>query len=343
MKYIIKDVQGNEHGPVDEETLAKWVDEDRVTAETPVRSQLLKGWKCAEDVPFLKERLAEQTERRKQVDSGVKKSLSAIKGVKGKLFTKKESGTAFVHQHIPKNAGALHRFYAFLYDLVIIALVGGLIGAGSLWYAYNYAGSHTDSSVAELAEKDMMLPKKAEKIMQAVGLNEKKAPKKTDEEKQAELDVKKNRPIYDNLNAQTAPYTKADAHGGYGRGSLWINKTDGSRYVCLGAQPGKARWINVSLISEFLTWFSIGMLLLIVLYYGISLGYFAQTFGMWFWGIFITKKDISEVYYFRAFLFTVFMLLFGILSPLFVYVFRRGLHDILTGVRIIGVAGTSRV
>ena len=29
MKYIIKDANNQEHGPIDAETLAKWVDEDR--------------------------------------------------------------------------------------------------------------------------------------------------------------------------------------------------------------------------------------------------------------------------------------------------------------------------
>jgi uncharacterized RDD family membrane protein YckC len=78
----------------------------------------------------------------------------------------------------------------------------------------------------------------------------------------------------------------------------------------------------------------------VLLYYGISLGLFAQTFGMWFWGMIIAKADLGEVLFFRAYFFTVLMLLFGVLSPFIVYFnpYRRSLHEILSGTMVIRTA-----
>jgi uncharacterized RDD family membrane protein YckC len=67
------------------------------------------------------------------------------------------------------------------------------------------------------------------------------------------------------------------------------------------------------------------------------LGYFSQTFGMWYWGIFITRTRIEEVYFLRAFIFAFIYPFCFIFSPLFVYIFHRGLHEILCGVKLIRV------
>lgn len=78
----------------------------------------------------------------------------------------------------------------------------------------------------------------------------------------------------------------------------------------------------------------------ILLYYGLSLGIFAQTFGMWFWGLMIAKTDLGEVLFGRAYFFTILMLLIGVLSPLVVYFnpYKRSLHEILSGTMIIRTA-----
>ena len=85
MQYIIKDLNNEEHGPIDAETLAKWVDEDRVLAETPVRSSLMANWKTADQIAFLAERLAEQENRRQKSATIVEKSGSILKDAKNRL------------------------------------------------------------------------------------------------------------------------------------------------------------------------------------------------------------------------------------------------------------------
>jgi len=83
----------------------------------------------------------------------------------------------------------------------------------------------------------------------------------------------------------------------------------------------------------------------VLLYYGIALGLFAQTFGMWFWGIMISRMDLGEVFLGRAYFFTVLMFLLGILSPLFVLFnpFRRTLPEMLSGTMIIRVAAKPKI
>ncbi len=77
-----------------------------------------------------------------------------------------------------------------------------------------------------------------------------------------------------------------------------------------------------------------------LLYYGLSIGIFAQTFGMWFWGLMLAKTDLGEVLFARAYFYAVLMLLVGVLSPLIVYFnpYKRSLHEILSGTMLIRTA-----
>ena len=89
-------------------------------------------------------------------------------------------------------------------------------------------------------------------------------------------------------------------------------------------------------VGFYLTIFVMG----VFLYYGISLGVVAQTYGMWFWGIIIVKGYDNECLPARAFLFTVAMFAIGIVTPLVVLLNPQGrsLHGYLTGTRLIRVA-----
>ncbi|MFA7230231.1 MAG: RDD family protein [Victivallaceae bacterium] len=362
MKYFIKDIEGKEHGPVDQETLAKWVDEDRVTADTPVRNQLIVDWKTAKDVPFLKERLSEQATRQEVVQNHVGRSVGVLKSLKNNVFQKEEARTTFMHQHEPQNASAPQRIYAFLFDLLLISvtLVPLIFGLG-LYVAYDGAGKTTDRSVSSVREADIKIVKKpiivesaTDEVVAAENVktgNAKKDVKDAKADKSGKdtkevlppAPVKERFKAADNMDAVTAPYTKADHAAGYGLGSVWYNNMHRETYLCLSGAVDNARWMSQAELARIFSWCAVILIFGIIIYYGCTLGYFAQTFGMWFWGIFITKSRIKEVYFFRAFAFTVLMLLVGIISPLFIYIFGRGLHDFLTGVRIIRVAGRTKV
>jgi len=81
-----------------------------------------------------------------------------------------------------------------------------------------------------------------------------------------------------------------------------------------------------------------------LLYYGLALAIYAQTVGMWFWGIMLAKRgespdDLAEAYFLRAYCFALAMILFGVLTPLTLILPRqRAIHDLLTGCVVVGIA-----
>ena len=81
-------------------------------------------------------------------------------------------------------------------------------------------------------------------------------------------------------------------------------------------------------------WFLFFMLV----YYSVSLGVFAQTVGMWFWGTMLTRTKGEEVYYVRALLYAIALPIFGILMIPMVLICKRSLADLICGVRQISVA-----
>jgi len=59
-KYILRTVDGDEHGPVDQETLVRWAEGGRITPYCEVRSTLLARWEKARSVSFLRDVIAAQ-------------------------------------------------------------------------------------------------------------------------------------------------------------------------------------------------------------------------------------------------------------------------------------------
>lgn len=239
MQYIILNDDGKEYGPIDQETLQKWVEHGRILPDTQVRNALIKKWNKAEDIDFLKLAFAVQTAK-KEEDAGFKDKvaelLSFLPWKKKNVEVQKK--TAFRHEYIHDPANVFQRVAAAVFDIVLMFICAVIVFfAGAL----------------------------------AVG---------------AGYDVNA---VFDRL---------------------------------------------------FIIFFA-GMLL----YYGISLGVYAQTVGMWFWGIMIVKKNNGEVFLGRAYLFSLLMIIFGVISPFIVYVnpSRRSLHDILSGTKLIKIAASPKV
>lgn len=375
MEYIIKDINGTEHGPVDMDTLKKWIDEDRVTKNTPVRQKIIALWKTAADFEGLRENLAAQEDRLEKKD-GVAKSIDAVSSLKSIFKHKPKEKTSFSHKHEPENAAVGSRVWAFVFDLLFLTIVLFLpIFAYCNHSAMKTATAETDSSITELPAECNLIPE-AERKKSVPATVENTTPPPVPASSQpppvptaatapaaggqaaptAATPAAEPKPKFDPLKklgqifalpkmpldylkAETAPCTVADEDGGYSRGSIWVNPHSAKTYVCLSAKSKDAKWIEVKKLRRIYTWGALFALPLVLIYFGATLGYYAQTFGMWFWGIFITRPNLSEVYFLRSFLFTVLMVVFGVISPLMVYIFGRGLHDLLAGVRVINVAG----
>ena len=374
MEFVIRDIEGNEHGPVDQETLIKWVEDDRVTAKTEVRNSLLGTWKRIDDLEFLREMLDEQKSRELAVEDNLSKAANAASKI-GSLFRKNkvDKKTAFACKYVPMVAPPGRRFYAWVFDLLPIALIALMLFSYSIGVAKRIAVRETGSE--ELRKEDILADTdpdwvKGEKNSSAEEqegqVKDKTSTDATavdtvadagagDEaavagEAEGEEDVEaliiaevERIPdiIPDNLTAVGPPSIYADNVNGYYIGSIWQNKSSGGkRYVCIGTDEGAAQWITVTWLRRTVTTVFSVLVVFALLYYGICLGFFAQTFGMWYWGIFIVKKDTSEVFFMRAMVWTVLMMTLGVISPLSVYLFRKAPHDLIAKVKIIQVAGT---
>ena len=70
-----------------------------------------------------------------------------------------------------------------------------------------------------------------------------------------------------------------------------------------------------------------------------SLGFGAQTFGQWFWGVMIVGMKGQPVLLFRAFVFGLSSALLGLLTPLVAYLLpsRRALPDMIARVRVVRI------
>jgi len=74
-----------------------------------------------------------------------------------------------------------------------------------------------------------------------------------------------------------------------------------------------------------------------LIYYSFAIGLRAQTFGYWFFGIMVIKGEGDEVFVGRAFFMSLFFILTLPLEPLLIYLFNKGLHEAITGTRVVNV------
>ena len=90
--------------------------------------------------------------------------------------------------------------------------------------------------------------------------------------------------------------------------------------------------------------FSAIFIIITLLYYGISLGIYAQTYGMHYWGIFIVKGYNDEAFPARTFAFAILSLFFAPLTPIVVFInpAHRSIHGYITGTRIIKITATAK-
>ena len=83
--------------------------------------------------------------------------------------------------------------------------------------------------------------------------------------------------------------------------------------------------------------FVASVLVIPMAYYSFALGLKAQTFGYWFFGIMVIKGKGEEVFVGRAFFMSFLFIVTLPLEPVLIYVFHKGLHEVLTGVRVVNV------
>lgn len=309
MNFMVKDYEGKEHGPLNEDTLIKWTDSGDITADTPMRNALMAQWKTASDFNFLKDALVRQAASRENEKGFIEKMSDAKK----KKKQKPELTSAFEYKYLPDPATLFQRLASTFFDFVLLSIpaVALYLIACSVFYF-----SDINSNVP--------VPKPDEKVKKAV----------VDKEKE-------KIPVLSSFESERNPQISDNVEKGFTAGSRWKNTDTNKEFVCTASFDMHARWVDAGLYDKTVLLCVLAFFTIFLLYYGLLLGLYAQTFGMWFWGIFIVKPDLEEVYLLRAFFFTVAMIFTGIASPFIVFISsnRRSIDDVLSGVILLKIAG----
>jgi uncharacterized RDD family membrane protein YckC len=124
--YLLKTVDGEEYGPVDQECLVRWAENGRITAYCQIRSTLIARWEKACEIPFLREILLTQIE---QKDPGDTSFLSRVR-TKVTRRAAEASAASGLHEVRPEDfesAPVPLRVAAGLFDL----LLAGLLAVGA--------------------------------------------------------------------------------------------------------------------------------------------------------------------------------------------------------------------
>lgn len=228
--YILKTVDGEEFGPVDQECLVRWAENGRITPYCQIRSTLIARWENASEIPFLRDILIKQLEEKETRDESIFakiKQRATMRAVEAVEF----SGIHEVRPDDFESASPVIRFLAGLVDIVVVVIMGVILFLGGA-LAYS---------------------------TQILGANE------------------------------------------------------------------------VFYIGFFL------YTVLVVMYFVYSMGGLGQTIGQKFWGIILIRKTGEQYYLGRAFAYTLGLLCFGLLTPLFVFVSpsRRSMQEIMTSTRMV--------
>jgi hypothetical protein len=311
MEYIVLGSDGKEYGPVDQETLYKWIEHGRVTKETQIRNALMKKWNIAGEMPSLQAAFKENEElRKKEAGLGGKLLDSLIDSHKVSQSGEPKKSTAFIHKHKPKPANVLYRIYAFLTDCIILSAVGITL----FFMMASLTGTWVNVESAHLTKlKDM----KKEAIEQAEKIKDTSS---ADTKNLTEKDIRQGK---DKINSDKASDEESDLE----------YETDAAPEKF--PLPGKFKGTYYFFVFIFF--------LIALFYYGIGLGIFAQTVGMWYWGLIIVKGHNDEAYPLRAFAYALLALIFAPITPFVVLInpIHRSIQGYLTGTRLVSVTAQS--
>ena len=309
MEYIVLGKDGKEYGPVDQETLKVWVEHGRVFRDTQIRNALMKKWNEAGTMDFLEEHFDVQ-ETTQEEEAGVTGKLAGVLGLSKKQENKeaKPVSTAFKQKYIPYPASVKQRIGSFAFDMAIFVLLAGLF----------FIFMNIQAGTTALGEWGLPKNKEFEETQPV----DEDTPQEDAETADADSSVEKK------VSDDTDDYAEANA------------ADEEAAETAEAAEPFKPSEAQIYALNNlFYKYFFLWMVILL-LYYGIGLGIFAQTLGMWYWGLIIVKGYNDECFSARAFAYVLAMLAVGITTPLVVLVNpqHRSLQGYISGARIIRVA-----
>ena len=166
MEYYLKG-KNKEFGPYTKIKMLKMVEDDLISMDSKVRSQMLKEWKKASSFSFLKE--------------AIKKRMAK----NGEEY--QEENTAYENKLIPVPAGGFLRVMAFVTEIVLLIVISTF----SLWVTLGYAKAKGNASTptlesymtkSEITEASKITPIPETMIKNREIISSERAPTKSDDE-----------------------------------------------------------------------------------------------------------------------------------------------------------------
>lgn len=312
MEYIVLGKDGKEYGPVDGETLSKWVENGRVFKDTKIRNALMMKWNEAGKLDFLQSsfELQEVHEEEETATVGGKlKNLLGLGPEKHEATEEVQKATAYRQKYIPNPPNPIKRLAAFAIDGILISIFGIILFFIMVIYTGTWVTVETQAfeDISKMGETDGT----AESV--------------TPEEKGESIEIVSG----DEVDNPTEAAPAEDEE------EFDKEEEEKAEPIVWPAPAQLKRTYNF-----FFSIFALGVLL----YYGISLGIYAQTYGMWYWGLIIVKGKNDEAFAGRAFAYAVASFLVGITTPIIVLVNpqHRSLQGYISGCRLISITAKSK-
>ncbi len=324
MKYIVLGKDGMEYGPVDAETLEKWVEHGRVFKDSKVRNALMMKWNDAGKLEFLAEAFKQQEVHEEEEASGLTgklKSFLAGSHEKHELPEDEENNTAFRQKYMPNPAGVFQRMGAFLIDALIISsfafvLFLFLVITTGTWVTVDTTGGFANiAALSETQSGGRAMSGREGEVIEILDAEAMKEASKVESRPPAPLP---------SATRQAVPEAQQEA----------VEDADPTKTTF--PSPYKMR----KKFNAFFAFFLLGVLL----YYGIGLGVFAQTCGMYYYGLIIVKGYNAEAFPARTFAYVLLSLLFAPTTPFVVLInpAHRSIQGYLTGTRLISITAKAK-
>lgn len=141
-RYILKTVDGEQYGPVDQDVLIRWAENGRITAYCQIRSTLIARWENASDIPFLRDILL------KQIEEETAKSESLFSKIRKRATMKAVEIAEFsgLHEVRPEDFNAASvpmRIVTAITDmLAVLGIAVGIYLFFALLYTTDMLGSN---------------------------------------------------------------------------------------------------------------------------------------------------------------------------------------------------------
>ncbi|MDD3119316.1 MAG: RDD family protein [Victivallales bacterium] len=347
MNFIVKDQEGNESASLSHNEVEQLIIHGKLNAESPIRNAIIKKWNTVEGIGMFAEILAYAEQKLAQEDPEQAEKIQEERQIKKQKKQDGAYGTAFRNRIDPVPASLALRLSSALTDLLIFVVIAGILALAGWGELLLFSRQDTATEVPKPVKANVnqvsaaapaATPTEAKGEPSATTDTAKGEPSaKTDTAKVPKKDFT-FKPGINRDNAVKSPSNLDNKARGFNFGSRWTMKS-GETYCCISASDTRGQWIKAARISALLHRGYIIISLVAVLYFSLAFGVFAQTVGMWFWGLFVAKTDGGEAYMFRGFVYAMLMLAFGILMPLMAVMRSRAIHDRLAGVTIFRTAG----